>query len=213
MSDTPAVPRPESPVEGAVTPVVPATTATASAVSPTMFRIAGGLIALAGVLHAVSYFAPSLGLAVLAGILQGLSLIGAFVVFLRAGFPHRGTIPRMLAIALIAVYAVSAASLFAVMSPAFLVITGIIGFVTLVLGVIFGVVTMRTAGIAPQISRLPIGLYLLLLVSGQAGSRLGMEWAGVLPALVYLLVGILFIAFAHRGTPAPTSTVPAPPVG
>lgn len=147
----------------------------------------------------------------LAGILQGLSLIGAFVVFLRVGFPHRGNLARILAIALIAIYAVSALSLFAVTSPAFLVITGIIGLVTLVVGVIFGVVTMRTAGIAPQIARLPIGLYVLLFVSGQAAARLGLEWTGTLPALVYLVVGILFIAFAHRGTPAPASVTPAPP--
>ena len=212
MSDTPAVPRPDNAAEGAVTPATPAATpAVASVVPPTMFRIAGGLIALAGVFHFVSYITPTLELAVLVGILQALSLIGAFVVFLRAGFPHRGTVPRVLAIAMIAIYAVSALSLLAVMSPAFLTITLIIGLITLVVGVIFGVVTMRTAGIAPHIARLPIALYLSLFLLGRLGGLLGTDWAGILPAFAYLLVGILFIAFADRGTPATTPTTPAPP--
>lgn len=63
MSDIPAVPRPDKAPDGAVTPVAPAPTpVAASAVPPTMFRLAGGLIALAGVFHAASYFTPSLEL-------------------------------------------------------------------------------------------------------------------------------------------------------
>lgn len=213
MSDSlPPVPRPDESVAAPAVPVVPApVVAEPAAVAPKTLRVVGALILLAGILHVLSYFAP-FELAILLGLMQSLALVGVFVIFVRAGFPHRGTLPRVVSIALIVVYALAGVSLLAAGSPAFIAITILLGLLTLALGVTFGIVTMRTPGISPRIARLPIGLYLALFLLGQASSRMGEELAGILPALAYLLVGVMFMAFANRAVAEPVAA-PAPPVG
>jgi tetratricopeptide (TPR) repeat protein len=171
-----------------------------------MLRIAGGLIALAGVFHLGS-LTGSAALTKLTGVLAVLALIGAVTVFLRAGFPSRDPAPRALALLLIAFYALSAIAQLAIDIPGVSVFLGV---ALLSVGIAFGIVTMRTPGVAPGVAALPLLLCIFLFISGEAASRVDTEWVVVLPAISYLAIGVLFVALAGRASRTMVATAPPP---
>jgi tetratricopeptide (TPR) repeat protein len=173
-------------------------------IKPSMLRIAGALISLAGVIGIASSFGPA-ELVALGSLVEILALIGALAVFLRGGFPSRDPAPRALALLLIVFYGLSAIALLAINMPVFDDASVILGFALLSVGIGFGVVTMRTPGITPGIASLPLVLCILIGISGKAAEETDAGWADSLPAVSYLVVGMLFIALAGR-----TSRLAAP---
>jgi tetratricopeptide (TPR) repeat protein len=179
----------------------------APAFKPSILRIAGALIAFAGVFRIASSIGPA-ELDVLGNLLEILALIGALAVFLRGGFPSRDPAPRALAFLLIAFYGLSAVALLAVGTPAFDTISILLGLPLVGVGIAFGIVTMRTPGVTPGIAALPLVLCVFIGMSDKAAEEIGEGWADGLPAVSYLVIGLLFVALAGR---ASRLAAPAPP--
>lgn len=203
---------------------------------------AGGLLILAGLGRAVSYFLPFelYGLSLVFGALEVIGWAGAFLAFVLAGFPSRSTASRALALVLVGIYVVTGAITIALSADPYSAgrvlagVVGFFGFLTLGVGIAFGVITARTKAIAPRLRMVPLGTYLGLLVFGffagvvnaAVSTGAGIPWqAGIviggLSGLIPIAAGVAFLLFGR--TPYATSvsypvaaqpaaaTTPAPP--
>lgn len=201
----------------AATPSYPATPsyavvspAHAIAVGPLL--AGGALLVLAGIGRVVSYAAPfeAYGLALAFSAIEVIGWAGAFLAFFLAGFPARRPAPRVLALVLVGIYLVTGAITIAVsanpFSPAwFFAIVGLFGFLTLGVGIAFGVTALRSAEVVSRLRVLPLLLYVGLLafglISGVVNASPALWQVGVviggLSGLVPIAVGALIIAFGR----------------
>jgi hypothetical protein len=204
MSETPdsmPVPpaqQPAAPAYAATTPAYAA--ATPVALAPTGLMLSGALLIVAFIAHLVSYFTDSLGIAVVAGLIEAASLIGAYIGFLRAGYPSRSGAARALAIVLIALYALSGLMSTLIgsggLSADMVGLLLALGFAILIAGVAFGIVTLLTKGLSDRLKSIPLLMYVLVFALGLINPAF--SGGG------YLVAGIMFLVFA-RSTPRTTT--------
>jgi hypothetical protein len=182
-------------------------------VAPGPLLAAGALLILAGIGRAVSYFAPydATALTIAFSALEIIGWIGAYLAFLMAGYPRRSTATRVLAGILIALYAITGIIGIAITANPYSLyqlfpLVGILGLGVLGVGIGFGVVALRTPGLARRIAALPLALYGGLFFFGivsasvNANSLTGAESVvvGGVSGLVPIAIGALFLAFGRQ---------------
>jgi hypothetical protein len=166
-------------------PVVPT-----NVVDPAPLMLSGGLLILAFVAHLVAYLSPEFSIA--AGLVEMLSLVAAYIGFLRAGFPSRSGAARGLAVVLIVLYLLSgsgasAIALGALPIDSFAVII-LFGLGVLIAGVAFGIVSLVTTELPSPLKSAPIIMYGLVFVLGL-----------ITPAISgggYLVAGLMYLSLA-----------------
>lgn len=162
-------------------------------------RIAGGLLVAAGVLQFVAFFAG--GSAVIPIVLlQQLLIAGAFLFFVRAGYPSRSQGPRTVAYILMVLYVLSGlvtvgltAGVLPVETYYLLIVTSLGVFV---MGIVFGALVVRTPGVPVGLRWLPLGMYVALAALGITDQYVGAASIGT--GIVYAAAGVLFLVFATR---------------
>lgn len=189
---------------------------------------AGALLILAGVGRAVSYLLPYelFGLSLVFSALEVVGWAGTYAAFLVAGYPARRTAPRVLAVVLLCVYLLTGAiTLGLTVTPfaltgGFTALVGLMGFLTLGLGIAFGVATARSPHLSSRVKMLPLALYLGILAFGLVSSVVNsaissgssVPWqasvvVGGLSGLVPIVAGVLVIAFGRTPNAAPPAAV------
>jgi hypothetical protein len=154
--------------------------------------LSGALLIVAFVAHLVSYLASSVEVSVAGGVVEALSLIGAYVGFIVAGFPSRSGAARALAVVLILLYAIAnaTATAFTVGAASVDIIPVVVmtGFGVLIAGVAFGIVSLVTKSLPSPLKAIPLVMYGLVFLLGMI--------TPVISGGGYLVAGIAYLVLA-----------------
>jgi hypothetical protein len=179
---------------------------------------AGALLVVAGLGRAVSYLAPydAFGVSLAFSVLEILGWVGAFLCFLAAGYPSRGTGARVLTLVLVGIYILSGIiSIGIALNPSapagLFTLLGLFGLAATGVGIAFAISAIRTRGLARRIRLLPLALYLGLIAFGVLTSVANSASASIgglatttaiviaaISGLVPATVGTLFLAFGRQ---------------
>ena len=170
-------------------------------VAPGPLMLSGALLIVAFVAHLVAYLSPQLS--IVGSLVEMASLVGAYIGFLRAGFPSRSGAARGLAVVLILLYLLSGTGGVAIVLGALPIesFTGVIllGVGVLIAGVAFGIVSLVTTELPSPLKAIPIVMYVLVFLLGLITPTI--SGGG------YLVAGIMYLALA--GTASRRSTTGA----
>ena len=159
-------------------------------VAPGPLMLSGALLIVAFVAHLVAYLSPQLSVA--GALVEMVALVGAYIGFLRAGFPSKSGAARGLAVVLIILYllAGTGASLISVGALPTETFAGIVllGFGVLIAGIAFGIVSLVTKELPSPLKAIPLIMYGLALVLGFI--------TPVISGGAYLVAGIAYLTLA-----------------
>jgi hypothetical protein len=154
--------------------------------------LSGALLIVAFVAHLVSYLASTVEISVVGGVVEALSLIGAYVGFIVARFPSRSGAARALAVVLIVLYAIAnvTATAFTVGAASADIIPVVVmtGFGVLIAGVAFGIVSLVTKSLPSPLKAIPLIMYASVFVLGMV--------TPVISGGGYLIAGIAYLVLA-----------------
>jgi len=165
-----------------------------STISPVFLRIAGALLIVAAA-PAVELAVPSAG--VLLAFLQSIGLAAFYVALIAAGYPRRDGTSIALAVAQAVVHVLI---IVVVLTPSEVatrvVLVILLAIVLYALNIAFGVTTWRTRSLLDPLRQLPIVLVIGTFLTNQFENLVKASWSHILTDLLYVVVGILFMANA-----------------